>query len=350
MVKRTAFWLLLLALLFLVVEVASRAYLSSRGYTLGNYIPYWETFEQTDSLVVKNHFFTDSLGIYRTNDGLWKENESVRINKAGFRGREYTFSSQDSAKLKVLHIGDSFTWGASASSYENCFVRQAEKLMPNSIHLNAGVSGTDPAQYALLVKHLSSSLKPDVIVVHLYLANDLMAIPRPTLPNQMLYYQTNIGWLPGYWDGQVFGTAQASYNYFARRYIPESGLEKFAANTGIGNIILSAPLRWKEYQFWQACLEGEVTNSYLKEIQEVCKVRNIRFELFVIPNSYADFKGKSSSIEDYVLSEYQPVFEGIDNVHVYPAQLNDYEPAPDAHFNDAGHLMAGQTIAKVLGN
>jgi len=80
-------------------------------------------------------------------------------------------------------------WGSHATPIDSCFVDLLDSE-ETFLCYNAGVPGTDPAQYAAIADLYVPLLRPDFTVVAVYLANDLMSEPRMLLPNEELWYQT----------------------------------------------------------------------------------------------------------------------------------------------------------------
>lgn len=91
---------------------------------------------------------------------------SVSINSQGFRGPEYDLS--DTNALRVLLLGDSFTFGYGVNQ-EETFAGLLEKKLNaagiRSFVFNAGVTGWGTAQQFLYAQDHFELLKPDIIVV-----------------------------------------------------------------------------------------------------------------------------------------------------------------------------------------
>lgn len=74
------------------------------------------------------------------------------------------------ARVDIVALGDSQTWGVNAQSGE-AWPQQLEKLSGRSVY-NMGVGGYGPVQYWMLTDQ-ALSFTPQVIVVGLYFGNDL---------------------------------------------------------------------------------------------------------------------------------------------------------------------------------
>jgi hypothetical protein len=82
------------------------------------------------------------------------------------------------ASQRVLHIGDSMVWGAGVQPQQT-FTAELERLQPNVVHVNAGVSNTGPDYQYLLLKQRLERTVVDLAVVYFYTENDVQDMDRP---------------------------------------------------------------------------------------------------------------------------------------------------------------------------
>ena len=335
-------------LLIVISEVILRGFFFIKKIEVGSLKPNWSAFQPVDSLENNPQFFTDSIGLYKAVSDYW-EVQQVEINEEGFRGRSFK-EERDSNKTQILFIGDSFTWGAKAEPLSECFVDLLNKNMEWQCY-NAGIPGTDPAQYLALAQKYIPALQPDVVVVNLYLANDLMEDYREIIPNQDLYYQTNAGWLPAYYENKYFSTARESYDFATNRYVVK-GAVKWFAKSAIGTAILSFPLRLKEYQTWQRKKKGIVTNSYLKKIDSLCVAQDVPLEIFIIPAAHQDLSTEFREHPELAIQEaYNHLMDNLKHtMFVLPMKKHHYLPLPDGHFNNEGHRFAAELMEAEITN
>jgi len=87
----------------------------------------------------------------------------VKTNALGFRGPEVP-TEKPPGKLRVLMLGDSFTYGIGVADDET-FSARLEALDPRFEVLNTGVNGYGTAQELLLLRDLGLALHPDVVVI-----------------------------------------------------------------------------------------------------------------------------------------------------------------------------------------
>jgi len=75
-------------------------------------------------------------------------------------------------KISILAVGDSNTYGVSASSQQS-WPSWLSKISGRSVY-NAGLGGYGPVQYVKIIEELSKKLSPEIIVIGFYLGNDIM--------------------------------------------------------------------------------------------------------------------------------------------------------------------------------
>lgn len=92
------------------------------------------------------------------------------INKLGFRDRE--FDSKKSEIKRAIVLGDSFVFGQNVNSKQT-FTKIAESLLGGKYELlNLGVVGYGPDQSFIQLKEIGLKLKPDLIILCVFPAND----------------------------------------------------------------------------------------------------------------------------------------------------------------------------------
>lgn len=340
---------LLLGLLLLVfAEGSLRVLFWVKNYPVGKLAPAWLAFEPVDTLIEQQSFFTDEHGIYKMKRDFWEQQQYL-VNPDNFRGRDFIPDTLNTSEKSVLFIGDSFVWGFHAEPIDSCFADLLDDDTQVTCY-NAGIPGTDPAQYAAVAERYVPLLQPDVVCVAIYLANDLMNEPRAVVPNQALWYQTNAGWLPAFYKGIEFSSAQESYNYIMDKYTPKTFWKKAVLKTAIGTAILSLPLRMAEYAEWQTRKTGIITNAYLKQIKAMSDNHQARLLIFIIPAVQTDLTEEFFKDPNvYMKKEYPELTQGLEQeTFVLPVKREHYYAPPDGHFNNAGHKTAAEFIRTLL--
>jgi|ETNmetMinimDraft_25_1059894.scaffolds.fasta_scaffold26470_1 hypothetical protein len=96
--------------------------------------------------------------------------DNIRINSRGVRAdREYPLDKMPES-LRVVVVGDSFTWGEDVAN-EDTFVTQLEKIMPDTEAINLGVRGFGTDQQLLRLKREGLVYNPDVVILIFYEGN-----------------------------------------------------------------------------------------------------------------------------------------------------------------------------------
>lgn len=333
-----------------IAEIALRSFGFHPGYLEMGWTDF-QPLERGAKLEVRYDFYTDSLGIFKASNKPDVHGPGYFVNSMGFRGPE--FMPQDSSRKKVMLIGDSFTWGATARPIDSSYADLIRR--PDWQVMNFGIPGADPDQYERIAEVYIPVMKPDVVCLFFYMANDVMHLPQHVEPFQNRYHLTNVGWLNPFLDGSYIGDAEATYAYCTERFtIPSTNLlNRFCASTCIGTLVWRGLLRMhlvKENHApalqnridaaYQVMLKGPYAMPHLQKVQAICAAHNIPFRLFIIPTH--------NDIHAPTAKEKETLFQGIDLSYYDQFKIEDYQPRPDAHFNNAGHRKMAQYVSQEL--
>lgn len=170
-------WLAYLMFLCAVLEIATR-FLVDRGWIArllqGDYDPAWrwEWYER--------HLHTGT-NIYYGFDAFdpvlgWKlqpnlrnapmyDGKQVNSNSRGLRGTsEYRYTKDPSGRLRVLVIGDSYTFGDGLDDHET-YAAQLGPRMPGAEVINMGIHGYGHDQILLYFQREGFKYHPDIVVL-----------------------------------------------------------------------------------------------------------------------------------------------------------------------------------------
>lgn len=345
-VRSTSPWafsaLFLLALLGLL-EAGVRWW----GYAPGDVSPNWANFKQVDSLVVYEDFVVDSNGILIANAAR-HEVYGVKVNSEGFHSPEFT--EVDTARPTVMLIGDSFTWGMSASSPDSSFAERLRKQSGWNVH-NLGIPAADPVQYALIAERFIPRLRPDVVILCFFMGNDMMMQDRRPMPLREFYYFTNAGALWTEWDGRHFPDAPSAYRYFLTEKYFLSGernpVEWVISRSALLSRLYSVRFRLVEKLRWERQINDmSLTCSYLLKARQQALEHGADFRIVVIP----ELKEADMTPDDY-RERYASLFrDALLSEHLSrPETRKDlYRPYPDAHLNDRGHAVYAEFLLRLL--
>ncbi len=333
----------LLALSSALSLLAGEAALRATGTRPGLLVPPGEyaAFEPVERLTVDPTFFTDARGLFRARPGPLPWDPALVIHDDGFRG--HPFVPAPEGRRSVFFVGDSFAWGASARPLTESFPDLVERA---GWHVwNGGMPGAEPDQYLAVAQRFLPVTRPEAVVVTFYMGNDVMYDRRKLRPWQNKYHVTNAGWLNPFLDGDYLGDAQATYDYYVRRYaVPPGPARRVFGSTALGTR-LYAWLRPPDPQV-EARQRGArerwtghpVSHEYLAGIEALCRALGSRFLLVVIPR-HDQIAGLQAAAT--------PVFPDLQ--WTAPSlQREDYNEWPDGHLRNAGHRKVADHVLALL--
>jgi hypothetical protein len=112
--------------------------------------------------------------------------QSIRTNADGFR--DAPFGARRAGVRRIVVLGDSFVSNVDVAP-EAVFTEVLESLLGDAEVFNLGVNGYGPVQESLLLRHALARFEPDLVLVQIFLGNDVedsidrswvKALPRPT--------------------------------------------------------------------------------------------------------------------------------------------------------------------------
>ena len=245
------------------------------------------------------------------------------INEDGFRGRPFYQAPAD--KTSILFIGDSYTYGSTAIPLNKCFVDLVDSAGYHTY--NAGIPGTDLAQYLAIAEVYLPRIKPDYCLL-MICENDYTGLRRPVIPYQPLFYSTDLGALDGYYieDNKLFphSSFEDAHNY---------NLGQADFYTSIGTLLFLATYNV------EPPYDVMLMREYITRVQQICYEQDVKLKIIPIPG-HDKFKVLSAELyEDFEMA--------------YPANLeweDYYHRDNDTHLNNRGHRKYARFIMdSVLG-
>lgn len=403
-------------LLVLLVAVslsvmAAEVFLRYRGYAPGKHTPN-QWFSKVDSLWVKEGFTADSQGIFRISNhaiySVWQMMERDSFIRSPNQSSEAFCNARDAIQLKrgaisgelesayrkaklidqsqrsdwqqavvalvdsalnpdgfrsipfrrmvndkpsVLLLGDSFTYGFSASSLHNSF---ADLLLSRGyIVYNSGITGTDIAQYLAIAEYYLPILNPDIVIVNVFLGNDIVDHERTVCPGCPVFFPSNAGNLVACPHGVTFNSPQEAYEHSLHNlYIQEDAgaLAQFMSLSSMTSALWG--VLWKngfinyhdsisaEYYSKVAAKKRNppFCRNELQRIDSTSTANGTRCIVSVIPEVTTDV---FRTAEDF-----PRVFSGLEYVQIEVVR-EDYDLS-DGHFNDLGHRRYADFLQKLI--
>lgn len=303
-------------------------------------------------------FASDSYNRFRGKP--FERNYDASLNSRGFNDVEFT-SEKDPGVYRIIGIGDSFVF--SVVPYRHNFLtRLEERLNAESAGqryevVNMGVPGANLEQYRSLLVNEGLALHPDMLLLCVFIGNDLSGSPppRPWTASYVLALADFLSRLP-----QAVTLSQANaFDYHDDQ--PSFGsYEEYLAIE-----LKSTPL----YRRASPGLGGLIRNAmeYLDSIQRIAAARDLRLLLVLIPDEMQVNPALQQAVlEKLGLTDHAMDFDlpnrllaralrdaGIAYLDLLPsfraaaARTTLYKPQ-DTHWNIAGNRLAAEAIAEHL--
>jgi hypothetical protein len=331
--------LVLAGMTFLVMCVLAELVLRAQGTQ-----PASKIYRIVDRLEWTPSFIGFPDGTFRANP-KWTFEPGVVVNSDGFRG--VPLRAADPKKTSIAVIGDSFVWGASANPITKSF---PDLLNAAGYQVfNLGIPGTGPIQYRALAERYAPIIRPDFVLVALYLGNDIKPAD-PLTRNHPLYYVTNAGWLQAHdAEGRPLGLQEA-YRHFigGSRF---NTLKRAAAHS----VLITKSYRELRHIARRvkrssdpavtstrttAAIVGDVSEQ-LQRIEKIAVSIGARFGVIIIPAHGAGCE-KITKIDGIPAALRSLPLVNTDVAARY------FRPAPDCHIDNNGHRFIATQIANYI--
>lgn len=317
----------------------------------------------------------------------------VDTNRLGLRNEE--IAPKDSSTIRIVGIGDSFTFGIHAGSLQNCYLKQLEKLanarLATRDHLgrgraqvtefvNAGVDGYSTVQEVGLLERLGSSLQPDGVLLEFYLGNDFTdnsGRTRMTVEDGYLMLEASAAPYrqfarPLHRRIRLYLNAHSELYVFLKRHIlePVRAMQEMPAGTSSSRRYLH------EYVFdegFAASLSSnpsstiqtgtEITRQALQELRSWCDANGVRALVFAIPeavqvddqarrewihrfgleNEALDFRLPNKRLRQLADETGLPLVDLTDGIET-AVRSGESVHLKDHHWTAAGHAIAADLL------
>ena len=338
-------------------ELGSNLMLAARlNYVNHHYTPYsvgWDFLEaMNDSPPSNFHRFYKNLQEKKSHtslDSAYLAYCNSPINADGFRS--IAFENHQTKHKKVLLLGDSFTWGDGTDNMTSSF---ADELSYAGFAVyNSGIIGVGMHQYAAIAERYGPVVQPNVVVVNVFLGNDIVEHRIQLKPFAREYFNTNAGTLMAAPHGKYVYTAQEAYDRIMdQSTIPKkaSAFNWLCSQTRISTLIwdvlkvancLSHTQTAETKKYWKFVnstkIGYQVNFDRLAEIKATCEKLNCRMIVSIIPEW---------DKLDISKAEISKQLAGFPYVMMHGLTAEDY--ASCGHFNDQGHRKYAKFLAKQI--
>jgi hypothetical protein len=284
-----------------------------------------------------------------------------RVNKQGYHDKlDFVDLPSDTNSMKVLFLGDSYTWGASAdldSSFVNVFEQKFRKISP-LIVWNAGIPATG-TNYALHVaKRLLPLQKSNIVVLEFYPGNDFS---DNLTPFDQIQFSSKASCIKCYKIDKNFNPVKISIQEAYKRATGAYPIENL--NILQRKIIIKSRLipllntvfekfKKKYYQYTNGDkisreeYSYQITKTYLTQLKNYVLDNNAEFIVLLVPDKH-DLNRKSrnylKAIE--ILKDLEINFLEISN---NLSQASYMQKVNDDHWNNSGHRIAGTLLYEYI--
>lgn len=275
------------------------------------------------------------------------------LNAQGFHDtQDFVYSDDLDERLRILMLGDSFTFGEDADIGRS-YVETIEAALPGAVVWNTGIFGVGTNQSYAAFQMFAPELRPQLTIYGFYI-NDFF---------------DNLFPVDGYYvgiksDGEVVTLQQyhldpwgnvtkleaQSLLYYRWRGVeaPANEFERLLGSTRVGSLFVSAvDYVGKQLgiaQRAQLSRQVELTREYLIGLRDASAARDSALLILLIP--------KKTDIAA-LGTEYQmavDLFDELGIAYLSPAEALDAaaDYAPDRHWNNAGHQKVGGLLADCI--
>jgi hypothetical protein len=265
------------------------------------------------------------------------------------------FTPRAGASRRVLHIGDSMTFGFGVARNET-FTADLERLEPGTQHINGGIPGTAPDAYLVVLRQWVALHDVDLAVMYIFEGNDVDALddyyPCCHWQSLLTYGPAGVALrcpTAGGIDLSGAGTTWLRYNgpppYLVRVLIPYSSAAAY-----LGAAIVSwmplAPIAVQQSQ------ETKLLHleSILRAARDELRARHVSFVVVILPSgTWDEDPATAQHLAPQILEIARrlnvPAFNALDAVRDEAKRGRQIFLAPgDPHYNAAGHALIAQWL------
>lgn len=262
------------------------------------------------------------------------------VNRQGFHdAQDFMVGDDFDERLRILTLGDSFTFGSSADIGKS-YVETIEANLPRAIVWNTGIPGSGTQQSLPTFQAYAPLLQPQITLLGFYL-NDFKENIMPL--------QNRIWW----WNGRLVRQALIdswgnvrrldphSFHYYHTYHAaaPANEIQRLIGLTRLGSLAL------KTDEILRAAADPiglAATGGYLRALRDAAAAQNTALLTLLIPTRH-----DLAAAGQYYQAAAQLMKE-LEMPYLDPRLLLDealdYAPRPDGHWSSAGHQKIGAML------
>ena len=317
---------------------------------------WWKCDSVSGPVYIKNAANKEDSTFFSSIQENWYYNRLKVINNDGYHDRrDFTALAPDNDSMKILFLGDSFTWGASAdvdSSYVDVFKRDISKSMPANIVWNTGIPGTGTNHALAETKKYLPLQRSNYVILGFYDGNDFMDNLTPY--DRLLF--TNDATCINLYDfdknvspvkmtkREAFKKATGSYPMeelnILQKIIIRSRLVSFISDMKDKLVNRASGLKNRKKE-----LAYQFTKDYLKQLNDYVKSNNAELIVLLIPNKF-DLKTRGEEFLNATKIFNELSIKYFENTPLL-SEKNYLHPVSkyDVHWNNSGHIITGHAFS-----
>ena len=269
------------------------------------------------------------------------------FNRQGFADSgDFVVGADFPQRQRILVMGDSFTHGYTADIGRS-YVELTEKALPQAVIWNTGISGYGTFDALQAWRQFAPDLQPQLSVLGFYV-NDFMENMSSGRYQRLRDSAGRIYHVKPYtrdrWGNAVDLPAEVIFSYRARGYTPPgSEVERLIGNTRLGSLALRL-LDMATGASLDASFEQSrsLTRSYLMALRDEAQAINSSLLILLlegVPGLDDDGEYYRAALE--IFRELRLPYIELRQFVQWP---QDHKPAPDGHWNNAGHAKVGAIL------
>lgn len=362
--KKIKFIFFTLLFLFVIIIIISEVVLSfmnyQSSYDIMKKVSYtqakWWTCDTVNGPRYVPHQATKEDSIYFLRE-IWYYHRLQMINNDGYHDSDdFTAISPGSDSLKILTVGDSFTWGASSdigSSYVDILETDIRKTYPGLVW-NTGMPATGTNHALFTAKKYLPLQKSNYVILGFYTGNDFGDNLVPF--NRLIFnklascynqYDLDKDLKPVKLSNrEAYKKATGSYPMeelnFVQKILIRSRFLSF-----VKDLVTKVEKRLSGSKGKIAAEEYRMTKEYLKQLNDYVKENEAELIVLVIP-ALNDVKEKGDQYFNTIKVLKELSLNYVDPISQFTE--SDYLTIDGGHWKNSGHIKTGNALSKYLLN
>ncbi len=354
--------LFLLIILVVISEILlyllhyESSYTRLKDYSSAKEATWWKCDSLSGPGYVKNGVTKQDSAFFYSIREKWYYDRLKVVNNDGYHDRkEFTALDPINDSLKILFVGDSFTWGASAdvdSSYVDVFKQDISKTTPTSIIWNTGIPATGTNHALFVTKKYLPLQKSNFVILGFYDGNDFT---DNLTPFDRLWFLNDASCINLYdLDKNVLPVAITKREAFQKLTgsYPMEELNILQKIMIRSRLLFFISTMKEKFVNWVSGFRSKkkemaykLTKDYLKQLNDYVKSNNAELIVLLIPNRTELMKrGQEFLNATKIFNELSIKY--FENTALL--NENDYLKNGGGHWKNSGHKITGHALSSYM--